>query len=549
MSDTQNARSRVRSWTSTSRGKRWLLAAPAMVMTLLGIMWGLSQPLSSAPDEPEHLIRAVSLYSGSGIKVRLKVEGQTFSGRVRVPEYFARGLPNQHCVVDDVLSPATCKSAHTEHPRRIVEDDTSAAGHPPLYYLLVGWIGRLIPSAVGVVLMRIWSVLMCGLLLFVATTVLSRRAKTMYPAIVALTAFSPVAAFIGGSVNPQAFEICLTLAAFALAWDLFSDLTGRPDSPSPPVTKYAAVFAISLALGLTRPLSALFLLAAVVAALLLSHLPPRALTRPKVLLAGGVALIGLPAAVAFELWAGHSSVRLVPAHVPRNFSEAHALLSPIGAWVIQAGGTVSSLEAGASSLAAGGLIVATLVTLLVAAFVGERRASLLAVAAVAGTVALPVVANIPNVVELNVVIWQGRYGLPLLALALVSAGLAVAELREPMERRLRSRGLAIVCWTMAIAHFGGWWFAMYRWSVGIGGPMWWPARAGWTPRLSWWLLAAGMLIACAGYALVFPAAASLFEADHGGRDVGEAADGLGDIDGDATDLRALEQSLSEEAVR
>lgn len=549
MTETTGATPRVRTWWAGLVTERWMLAAPAMVITLLCIVWAWAQPLSSAPDEPEHLIRAVSLYSGSGIKVPLQVEGQTFSGLVRVPEYFAQGLPKQHCVVDDPLSPATCRSTPTSDPRRIVEARTHAAGHPPVYYLLVGWIGRLFPSAVGVVLMRMWSVLISGGLVLVATVVLARRTRSLYPAIVALTALSPVAAFIGGSVNPQAFEIFLTLAAFALAWDLFADLVDRPDGSRPPLTRYGALFVASLALGLTRPLSALFLLAGVATAWLLSHLRLRALRRPSVLLAAAVSLVGVPVAVAFEFWAGHSSVRLVPVEVPRSFSGIQAVLSLIGAWAFQAGGSVNSLEAGNSSIATGGFVLAALVTVLVSMMIGRRRASLLAIAGLGGMVLLPVVANIPNILELNVVIWQGRYGLPLLAIGLASAGLGIAALRTPIERQVRRRALLIVCWAMAAAHFGGWWFAMYRWTVGISGPMWWPARIVWDPRLPWWLLAAGMLVACGGYALLLPAAASRFAAQHRPHRSDHLEGAVRDGDEDATDLGLLERGLSEEAVR
>ena len=482
-----------------------LLATPAALLALIGIVWALSQPLSSAPDEPEHIVRAVSLYSGSGIKVPLKVVGQTFTGRVRAPEYFVRGLPSQHCVVSDASRPASCHSKGVADPGRIVKGYTSAAGHPPVYYLLVGWIGRLAPSAFGVMLMRIWSVLLCATAVLVATTVLARRAGTMEPAIAALTAFSPVAAFLAGSVNPQTFEICLTITAFALTWDLFSDLTARGDGPGPPLIRYAAPLATSLALGLTRPLSAAFLLAAVVVGVVLSRIPWRSLLRPAALLGLAVSLVGVPAAIAFEILAGHSSVSLVPADVPSTYSGIQRLLDTVGTMVIQAGGVVSSLEAGASSLAVGGFVVATLTMLLVAALVGERRATLVAWAVVAGALALPVVANIPNVVELKIVIWQGRYGLPLVGIALAAAAIALLPPGTTVDHRLRRRTLSIVCWSMAIAHLGGWWFAMYRWAVGIGGPMWWPSRAGWHPPLPWWLLGAGMVVACAGYALVLPA--------------------------------------------
>lgn len=504
---------RRRSWRPRIRPTGLLLVAPAAIAASLGILWALSQPLSSAPDEPEHIVRAVSLYSGSGIKVPLKVTGQTFTGRVRAPNYFLHGLPTQHCVVDDAAKPATCRSKPLEHPGRIVEGYTSAAGHPPVYYLLVGWIGRLVPSAVGVILMRIWSVLLCALMLLVATVVLSRRGRSMYPAISALTAFSPVAAFLGGSVNPQTFEICLTLATCALVWDFFSDVdVGVGERSRRPLWRYGALLAASLALGLTRPLSAAFLLAAVVGGVLLSRIPLRALLRPPELAGLAVSLVGVPAAIAFEVLAGHSSVTLQPAHVPVGYSGIQRLLDTVGTMVIQAGGIVSSLEAGASSLAVGGFVVAALTTILLALLVGERRCTFVAWTTLVLALALPVLANIPNVIELKVVIWQGRYALPLLAVTLVAGGLALTVPGNQAGAALRRRSLVLICVAMGVAQFGGWWFAMYRWSVGIGGAMWWPSAAGWSPRLPWWLLGAGMLTACAAYAVGLPEVAARYEA-------------------------------------
>lgn len=489
----------------------WELALPALVMALLGMTWALSAPLSSSPDEPAHILRAVSLYSGSGVKVPLHVEGQAFYGVVRVPEYFVRSLPGQECVVSDATRPASCESRSVPHPRRILDAGTSAAGHPPLYYFLVGWIGRLMPSDAGVLLMRVFSALLCSALVLVGTAMLSRRSATMYPALVGLTAVSPVAAFLAGAVNPQTFEICLTFATFALVWDLFADLLSRREERRPATWRYLAVAVVSVALGLTRPLSAAFLLAAVVGALLMSRIPPWELLRPRSVVGVAASLAGLPVAVTFELWAGHSSVALIPAEVSRSFSGAQALVGIVGSMVIQAGGAVSSLEAGPSSIAVGGFLIAVITAVVVAVLLGDRRSAVVTVGALVATVALPIAANVPNVVSLKIVIWQGRYGLPLLAVSLISAGLAVVELRRRVERRVRRRSLLIVCGAMGVAHLGGWWYAMYRWSVGVGGPMWWPAEAGWSPPLPWWLLGSVMLVACVLYAAALPAAAVRFE--------------------------------------
>lgn len=489
--------------------ERVLLAVPAIVIGLLGVVWALSSPLSSSPDEPAHIFRAVSLFSGSGVKVQLHVEGQAFYGTVRVPEYFARALPSQQCVVDDVARAATCESTPIRHPGRITDINTSAAGHPPVYYLLVGWIGRLIPSSAGVLLMRVFSAVVCGALVYLGTVVLSRRSRTMYPAVVAMSAVSPVAAFLAGAVNPQSFEICLTFAFVALVWDLFSELVDD-GTDGPGWLRCSVVLLASAALGLTRPLSVVFLIAAVIAALVVCRVPFRAFLRPKGLIALGASMIGAPLAVAFELWAGHSSVDLAPADVPRSFSAVQALLGLVGSLAVQAGGVVSSLEAGPSSLAVAGFLIAVLTAVLFAVLAGGRTATVVSLVVLAATIALPVVANIPNVIELNTVIWQGRYGLPMLVVALVVAGLAVAGLDRRWERRMRQRALTIVCWAMAVAHIGGYWFAMYRWSVGVGGPMWWPAEARWSPPLAWWLLGTCALAACIAYAVALPAAASRY---------------------------------------
>lgn len=496
---------------------RVLLAAPAVVIALLGVVWALSAPLSSSPDEPAHVLRAVSLYSGSGIKTRLHVEGQAFYGTVRVPRYFAAGLPGQQCVVGDAGRAATCESRPTSHPDALVNANTSAAGHPPAYYLLVGWIGRLVPSATGVLLMRVFSALVCAALIYGGTVVLSRRSGTMYPALAGLTVVSPVAAFLAGAVNPQTFEICLTYAFVALVWGLFSDVVEeRGDGID--WRRCGVLAAASAILGLTRPLSVVFLLAAVVSSLVVCRVHVRLFRRRRALVALSASMVGVPLAVVFELWAGHSSVDLVPAEVPSSFSGIQALLGLVGSVAVQAGGVVSSLEAGPSSLAVAGFLIAVLTVVLVALLCGDRRAAMVAVAALAATIALPVVANVPNVAELNVVIWQGRYGLPLLAVSLVVAGLAAVALDRRWERRLRRRALAIVCGAMSVAHLGGYWFAMYRWSVGVGGPMWWPSAARWSPPLWWWILGVAAVTACAAYAFVLPAAAARFEEGRDGPD-------------------------------
>src|SRR4051812_24519067 len=133
------------------------------------LLWMLSMPLFSSPDEPAHVVKAAAVARGQ----LLGQDQQTTIGdtltHVKAPASMVSPTP---CFAHRPLVPASCASFPTGASGLI--DATTLAGHyPPLYYALVG-IGSLIaPGPNGIYVMRVLSSLISAA--FIASALLSAR--------------------------------------------------------------------------------------------------------------------------------------------------------------------------------------------------------------------------------------------------------------------------------------------------------------------------------------------------------------------------------------
>lgn len=453
-----------------------LLATACLFLFVFGTsaVWAVSTPPFGSPDESAHTIRAVSIWEGDFEKKPLQVDGLTSFTDVRVPEVFAESPQQLGCWIFQSDKTPSCTPGFSGSPD-LVTTTTTAGMHPHLFYALVGWIGAVHPTAGGMYMMRLFSALLCALMVapIAATLVAERRSRlVMLGALVGLT---PVALFLCGSINPNGFEICTGIAlwvhgsAFARRF-----VAGEHISRSLVVCFSTAAFLMSF----IRPLSPAFTVLILLVIVSVNRCNPVKLLRSRT---GAIpvvaALAGFGLASWWLLYSGMLSVQLEGS--PGENTAIKATAGAVAGYYQQMIAAFGWLDAGIASvpmytwllLALGGLALA-----LGIGSTAERRG---AVAVLALSWIVPVAAQY-NGFETNGLVWQGRYSLPLVAGFPFLAMLAVdrgGRLGAADRRRL----VRVLGATMLVGHVGGYYWAMRRFTVSLDGSLWYLGEPEWKP--------------------------------------------------------------------
>ncbi len=391
------------------------------IFGLLGGIWALSSPLMSVPDEPAHAIRAVAVWHGELVGHEVGGDGLTdVQVQDRVPDAYAQLHAEPACYKGQPWVPASCApSVGTGTTATAVF--SPAGWYPPLYYIAVGWPGRLLSPYRALYAMRLCSVAIGAALLASAMASAFRLARSKFVVVGVALAATPTALFLIGSINPNGFEIAAGIAT----WVTVLDLLTRRGPPSPRLIVRVTV--VSACMLLARPLSPFFW--AVIVLSVLAMAATRA--RLSVLLgdtqariaAGGLAIVGLFSGVWFLATSGLAAVGLPQTTVAEaaghSFRHIPTLLQQmVGVFGWLDTPTPETL----SRVWIGAILVVGLVGLVVASM--RRRVVLLAVGVV--VLAIPVVIEATGVHSYGY-FWQGRYSLPLIAGLPVLASWMVAD--------------------------------------------------------------------------------------------------------------------------
>lgn len=182
-------------------------AASCAAIVLLVVSWSLAIGRYGGPDEPAHVVRAAAVGDGElgGDTVPSMASGFRV---VDTPGTLATGTPS--CYRHDARVTAACADAI---PSAGVVPVASAAGiNPPLYYAAIGapvrWWGDAGDTTWYRLVAAGWTSALV-LLAVAASRPLARRQRLAF-----LLVVPPAAWFLGGVVNPSAWEI----GACLLAW-------------------------------------------------------------------------------------------------------------------------------------------------------------------------------------------------------------------------------------------------------------------------------------------------------------------------------------------
>lgn len=401
-------------WLRTPSWTRAFASAFA-VWALIGLTWAFTSPAFSIPDEPSHVIRAVSVAGGEllgdrevvtdpGPPVVTKVEHEVtvplpFTVAEIAPVCFIFGNDTADCAnpLPDAAGEGTAR--------------TTAGAYQPAFYAAVGWPMQVMEADAGIVAARLVHVLLGSLLLAAAFATAWDLGGRLFMAVLAL-GVTPVVPYLLGSVNPNGLEIAASTALWAGALGLVLRAQAR----------YAAIATTALVvLAWTRPLSPLIAVGILAVVLVAAASPSRlrGLRRPLVAVCSAIALAALAGAIGWLQAAGSADAFVgtpdpsltgrtvlrasIDRTVPR-LAEMVGLLgwldTPLPRWLVGAWG---------------GLV---LVVLGLALRVGWWRDRLVVVAMVGAVLVMPIGAELLQAADLGL-FWQGRYTLP------VAVGLAV----------------------------------------------------------------------------------------------------------------------------
>jgi hypothetical protein len=449
-------------------------------------MWSVATPLWASPDEPAHVARAVSLWRGEFIGHKIPHVDIAYTS-VKVPRVYTlgRNVHGDHqspCFAFLNTVPASCQ--HVSHARRVIPTSTGAGRYPPLYHYLVGFPSVLTTSTAGLYLMRLFSALFSAL--FVALAVMSviawSRKRLLLVGI--LLGATPMALFMGGTVNPSGLEItaalCLWCSGLILALERIDD---------PPLGLVVVVTVAASTLMLMRQLSPLWVALTFFLLLLLAGLNPtiRLLRRPAIRIAGlsiiiaGVLAIAWIRAEESSYASGHGLGARTGVQVAPGETNGHVLVTVFGStgtWFQEMIGVFGWLDTTSPLftylvwyIGVGMIFVLTIVSARI------RWSVILSLLAIL-VITVPVLLQYSTARNVGLYAWQGRYtlpfavGIPLMAAAMLDGSEAIA--------RVQARLTALLCGAIALASFLAFGEALRRYAVGVSGPLDY-LRGSWSP--------------------------------------------------------------------
>ena len=186
---------------------------------VLHLAWAFAMPITSAPDEPAHIYRALSLWNGDLVPSGRAPDGQWL---VRVPQSVNTYAESTFCTRWHPETPASCSGPTATASDGATTVETAAARYFPLYYYAVGWPGHLDTGVTGFYAMRVMSLLVASVLLALAVTTVLKTVGGRWASLVLPIAITPQVLWLGSAVNPNAWELDAGLLTWAAGLALVS---------------------------------------------------------------------------------------------------------------------------------------------------------------------------------------------------------------------------------------------------------------------------------------------------------------------------------------
>ncbi|WP_270889050.1 DUF2142 domain-containing protein [Pedococcus sp. 5OH_020] len=465
---------------------------------LLMVVWVASNPPGAAPDESDHLVKALgvgrlsigSTYTGEAGNRLLAQRNASISRVVTIP---ARLAPDGYkCTAFKGDTSAKCLPERNNSASGTVQRVTPVGAYPPFLYLPAGVATLVAQTPVqAFVLARATYAVLTGLLLFAGAFQLVRWLGR-WALLGSFVALTPMAVFSGSVVSTSGVEIS---AAFAVAATVVV-VSRRPAVLGDGLSVVLlAVSAILLVLSRQMGILTLGVLLLIMAARLGPTALWRLLRRPSRLFAGWLLalIVACGGVIWWELTYDHPALTGSPLSAQGLRDMDIRLLSTTRSGIGNFGWLDTPLPQVALAvwvcmvvLVCGGALVLatkrdlwTLLTIL--------GACLVTAYVVYSVVFLPIRAGL-----------QGRHMLPMfMLLPLLSGVVLVERLREGGLGAIIPRLFVIVAVVAGLVQATSPYVNARRYAVGLEGPLWFSGHAQWAPPLGWtpWLLLAGLAAA------------------------------------------------------
>src|SRR3954453_4872969 len=479
-------------------GQSALLLAVAGAL-LVCLAWAIASPVFAYPDEGAHVTRAAAVVDGQVVAPDKPVSKEGWP-IIRAPNSLAQSIYRARCLWSGYGHPNVAGSCAKPRPpyRRMTEVKNAAGRYEPGYYGVVGGPLRWAPTSNGVYAARVVNAVVCVLLLAVALFAagLGSRRRPWGP-LGLLTGLTPYVLYMGGGINPSAWEICAAVATWAGVLRLCADGVARKGLVAA-TTLAAAVLAVSRPLG---PLWLVLIAGVAVAATPWAKL--RTLVHARVIQAA-IAVAGATC-VASLMWTvtqTNASFDSSPLRHPLPFGDAFAQsfdrlphrleeLVAVFGWL--------DVPVPWITVAVWIALTALLVGAALRWGAGRARWTLGGLAVV--TVLVPALVEAHMATRIGMV-WQGRYTLPLA----VGLPLLAGQLLDSRPSRLLPPrwSLPLAAGLAGIAQLAAFVWALRRYEHGVPGSLN-PFTGAWQPpggpTLSIALFAGGIAALCAGIVL------------------------------------------------
>jgi len=452
-------------------------------------LWALASPLGSVPDEPSHMVRAAAAAFGD-VDPRPSVVDAGVDD-VSVPAYvdsvFART-----CFAFEPQTPADCPTDGLDMSDGMVPSMTSAGLNSPVFYVMVGWPVRVVDGDRALYGMRLVSAALCAIAWGWSIAILSKATSTPMLAPAVFLAATPMLQYLSGSVNPNGVEAIGGVACLAGLMGVIR-LGSHERLSSAALLVFGSVLVSS-----ARTVGLLWILVAIAVAIGFSgmHAVKACLGRASTWWIAAIAAV--PALGAVAWFFRESGQHGIPSlSVP--MSAVDAMLEVFIHTPAYAKGYIGIFgwldTAPPTAMYAVYLVVVGVFG--VGAFLrasGGPRFTLVALAV--ALVALPVVIQGALAPSIGFV-WQGRYILAVVVIAVLAAGLAYQTESSTGPRRWARPAILVGAGAIGLVQFGMFVWALRRYVTGEGVSLLrMVTDPEWQPPGGWVLLTVGeMLVA------------------------------------------------------
>jgi len=180
---------------------------------LVAAAWSVTTPVTAAPDEPAHIIKATGVVHGDIYGD--DVDGTQVRQFTEIPHAIAI-MPFYTCNMFQPDVTAACATIDDSNAFAPTTTASTAGLYNPVYSYLVGWPSLFLPGSTAVYAMRLVSALITTFFAGLAVWAASLLPSSRWSAATAVLVATPSVLFLTGVVTPNALESATT-AAFVAA--------------------------------------------------------------------------------------------------------------------------------------------------------------------------------------------------------------------------------------------------------------------------------------------------------------------------------------------